>query len=311
MRELGLKLLGSVPMQMFVVGISFVAVSLHLSGFAVLGSLVLHVLIAFITLRKGPYAGASLLALPLLGVVLLLASGWPWFPIILQAVSLFAIYVLAWMLHHGRSWHDVLMVLLVVGLVAIVVVYEVNPELRVFWQSTLTGIMKQSPGADAVSAEVQTNIVVLSQYLTGFVVMFELLQLLIMLMMARLWQSNLFMPGAFSSEFRAIRLNSWFMLVLLMPLVLSYMQSSLDVAINFSFLSTDIWMVLLLPLIIAGLSLVHTYVRYRSVGSRGLTLFYVLLCFLLPYSLFVLCAFATLDTLLDFRKRYQWSMDKK
>ncbi|PAV27279.1 hypothetical protein CF392_02185 [Tamilnaduibacter salinus] len=114
------------------------------------------------------------------------------------------------------------------------------------------------------------------------------------LMLARSWQAGLFNPGGFQKEFHAFRLSRPVaglcgLAVLggpflgLAPLMVSWAGA--------------------LPLIMAGLGLIHGIVSRRQLGVHWLVLFYVLLVLLSPSLMLLLLVIAFVDSWLDFRRR--------
>ena len=308
MRELGLKLLRHVALQQTIVVAFFFIVTLQLLGISMLASVLLNVVVAFVTLRKGVYAGAYLLALPAAGTFLLYLSGGLHLQFLVSGVSLFVIYGLASVLHVRRSWEDVLKALSIVGISLIIIAYMVNPLLRQQWLDMMNSLIMLMPKDQPLPAELSGQIEVLSQYVVGGQVMFGLLEVSLLLMVARQWQSRLFMSGGFASEFCKLRLGRWFSGVLLLPLLLTLGEYTSFLPSEWTFISTDFWVVLLVPLLLAGFALMHAYVGYRQWGRKGVVLGYGLFFLLLPsgISLYTLCAFTMLDSVMDFRQRHNW-----
>jgi len=116
------------------------------------------------------------------------------------------------------------------------------------------------------------------------------------LALARSWQAKLYNPGGFRSEFHRLRLRGPVALGLLaLMLVLVEMNLAGSLAI----------MVLGLPLLVAGIALVHGVIAGRGLGVQWLVGFYVAL-FLLGGSLvMVLVLIAFIDSWVDFRKRFR------
>lgn len=114
------------------------------------------------------------------------------------------------------------------------------------------------------------------------------------LLLARYWQAALYNPGGFGAEFRKLRFP---------PAV-----SSLLLLIALALVSLDTqlgsWsMVLMVPLMFAGLALVHARVHHKGQGSGWLLGFYVAWVLLDPVKLIVVGA-AVADSWIDFRKRW-------
>ncbi|MEM8593235.1 MAG: hypothetical protein AAGF06_00250 [Pseudomonadota bacterium] len=113
--------------------------------------------------------------------------------------------------------------------------------------------------------------------------------------LARWWQSELYNPGGFGAEFKAIRMHPGLTLVLLICVV------------GALYVKQTAWLGLLcLPLLIVGLALVHSYVAHRQLESHWLVMFYVLMILGGGIKL-CLVMLAAIDSQLDFRKRWSHS----
>ncbi|GEN25496.1 hypothetical protein HCU01_34450 [Halomonas cupida] len=111
------------------------------------------------------------------------------------------------------------------------------------------------------------------------------------LILARAWQAGLYNPGGFREEFHALRLNSRELLVLVALLAVGYITAHGEVA----YLAG-------LPILMAGIGLIHGVVGRKGMNGVWLVAFYVMLIILQPMILIVLVV-AMLDTLLDIRRR--------
>jgi hypothetical protein len=113
------------------------------------------------------------------------------------------------------------------------------------------------------------------------------------LLLARNWQSKLFNPGGFSSEFQSLVLPIWYVLVV--GLVLAVGTSSAE---QVSWIS-----IVLVPLFFVGVSVIHAVVAIKQLSSQWLMAFYISLLFFLPYMYALLIFIALLDMLFNIRKR--------
>ncbi len=307
MRELGLKLLESRSLQVLVVVIAFIVSMLHLVLISQFAVLILYLVIVLVTLRKGRQAGAELLVLPMLGLAMFAVLGQEWLFLSMFAAYLGIFYVASVILHERESWHDVLIFLMVIGLGIIVVAYQVNPDLRDFWMTFLHKIV--APVVPSLpEKDLSVFLTMLSSYMTGAAVFMELLQVVLVLIVARVWQAAMYMPGKFREEFQNIRLKRWISTVIVIPLLLSLEQFSGVVPDSLALIANDVFVVMMLPLFIAGISLMHAYVHHRGWGSKGVWAGYILLFFLRLSFVTILCIWAILDSVFDFRTRYQWRL---
>ncbi|MEL0167805.1 MAG: hypothetical protein VW877_06700 [Pseudomonadaceae bacterium] len=118
---------------------------------------------------------------------------------------------------------------------------------------------------------------------------------LVCLILARAWQARLFNPGGFRSEFHRLRLAPWMSIALV---VLAFVAPQVDSLAMLAPIAT-------VPLLFAGLALVHGVVGIKRLGIGPLVVLYVLLIFVwqLLYPLIMFLAF--IDSLFDFRSRLQ------
>lgn len=123
---------------------------------------------------------------------------------------------------------------------------------------------------------------------TGLVVM---LASVACLAMARSWQAGLYNPGGFREEFHALRLSPRELAVVVALVVAGAVLGI-----------PSIGMVLWVPLLVAGVSLVHGVIGLKGMNGLWLIAFYVLLITTWPMILIVLLL-AFIDSLADFRKR--------
>ena len=114
------------------------------------------------------------------------------------------------------------------------------------------------------------------------------------LLLARWWQSLLYNPGGFSTEFHALRFDRLSASLLFAALMGCYLLGQEYVT----------WGNLLgLPLLLSGIALVHHTVAYAQLGTRWIVVFYMGLVLLLGPLSSVLIGLGFLDSVMDFRSR--------
>ena len=111
------------------------------------------------------------------------------------------------------------------------------------------------------------------------------------LLLARSWQSTLFNPGEFSKEFQSFRLPIWYVLVALVVLFIGVSNADLAWGIP----------IVLIPLVIMGISVVHSVVAIKQLSSQWLVTFYISLVIFRPYMYALLILVALLDVLFNIR----------
>lgn len=113
------------------------------------------------------------------------------------------------------------------------------------------------------------------------------------LLLARSLQAGLYNPGGFREEFHQLRLTPGVTFALMLGMLLGqWLEQALIVA-----------PLLLLPLILAGVGLVHGLAGRKPDNRTSLVLFYVVLVLFAGPAIMLLVAAATMDSFIDFRKR--------
>lgn len=111
------------------------------------------------------------------------------------------------------------------------------------------------------------------------------------LALARSWQSGLYNPGGFREEFHGLRLSP-------RELALLVVLGVIGILLGIPALAMLSWV----PLLVAGVALVHGFIGLKGMNGLWLVAFYVLLITTWPMILIVLLL-AFIDTLADFRVR--------
>jgi hypothetical protein len=112
-------------------------------------------------------------------------------------------------------------------------------------------------------------------------------------LLGRYWQSELYKPGAFGEEFRALKLPSVWVVTLVVVTVVGAMSSGEWAA----------WSALAgIPVTVCGFALLHCIARDRKLGGGFLTVSYVLWAFVDVLKVGVLVA-VLLDAFFDLGRR--------
>ena len=119
------------------------------------------------------------------------------------------------------------------------------------------------------------------------------LMALLALMIARYWQAGLYNPGGFRQEFHQLRLPPLASIGLLALVILAPQWPSLAIMSP----------VASVPLLIAGLALLHGVVGARNLGKGWLIGTYVLFVLFLRFAYPLIMFLAFVDSLFDFRSR--------
>ena len=243
--------------------------------------------VALVALRHGKSEAMIVLAWALLP-----ALGWAILGEMIPLLLLLGIAVLALVLRSTGSWETTLLASIGVGFGAQLGL-SVQPEFLAAMEAQITQLMEQL----ATSPELQGQVIVaapeqLQQWLLmvfGTMVVFFSIALL---MLARSWQADLYNPGGFREEFHQLRLGWKASAVLFLLFMLAdYGPPVLQ----------QLALFFLLPLLVAGVALVHGLVGRRKLPTAVLVIFYSALISPVMFQLLALAALA--DSWYDFRSR--------
>jgi hypothetical protein len=242
--------------------------------------------VGLVTLRRGPGDGTGLLAWSLLP-----AGAWGLIGDPTPALVILGTYVLAVILRRTVSWGHTLAVLIPVGVLAGIaleqMLQEVLGQLVEVVQELLVQSQETVPGAE-LGADWWY------QLFAGGLSAAHAAMMLASLVLARWWQSVLYNPGGFREEFHRLRLSPTLALLIMAVLALGP---------QFGLVMVHWLPLLVLPLVFAGLALVHGSVAKRKVGAAWLIMFYMAVVVLGPYLITMLVLLAVIDSLVDIRRR--------
>jgi hypothetical protein len=250
--------------------------------------------VALVSLCKGAKQGTLLFLWVSLALVLLQQSGSE--NPLLTAVSIVSlgIMVLAAEVHRVMaSWQWTLLAIVVVAVAsaqgfAILMGSSVT-SLVATAQDLLNAVKSQ--GQDA-----QTSIVLSESMLLGLVATILAIGSIMSLMLARWWQAGVQNPGGFQKEFHGFSIDAKIAVILIVILVAGQFFSQ----------SAQIWVdIAALPLIIAGIALVHFAVKLFGQGRQWLALLYVGMIMVGKPVTLLLVVLGLTDSLIDLRSRLE------
>ncbi|NBA95170.1 hypothetical protein [Pseudomonas sp. R5(2019)] len=204
---------------------------------------------------------------------------------------------LAAVLRASESWVRVLLVSIALGLVYAVVLGAVFREpieamaqaLEKLLPQMLDGIYQQ------LSVEERARLgALIAPVLTGLIAALLQAVSLLALMLGRYWQAVLYNPGGFGREFRAVRIPRGPALLLLVCML---------VGPNFGPQLAMLTPLCSIPLVFAGLALMHGLVAQGRLGKFWLVGLYVTLLLFMQLIYPLLVVLAIVDSLIDFRGR--------
>ncbi len=269
------------------------------------------IMTAFVTLRKGIFEGAlitcvavapyviSYVAVPAPSHTLLPAS-------VLLAVLLTSsvlVWAFALFLRRFTSWSITIELAGLIGIVLVMAVHLVQPDVQDWWASHIGDYLKQVSAAGehagrvkAVPQQVQAQVVERTkQYATGLMAVSILFNALLQLVLARWWQAKLYNPGGLRRELYQIRLSYVSVVIFLMGAVGSYVGN---------LFALDILPVLYAMFAMAGLSLAHYLASLTKLSWLVLSIVYGVMIVMFPEGVELIAIIGLFDTLLDFRARF-------
>ena len=248
------------------IALGFIILPVLFSPLLQLSSVVVSVIVAFVTLSKGAKQGVALLAWLILPMVAMLYLHRISFEYLLF-VRCVAVWALASLLRGFSSWRLLLEASLAIGVIIVLVVHWVYPDIAQFWSAKFQ-IMINEVNPSVNTNELKLFFDMIAPYWTGLYLYTLLILAFLELMLARCWQSMLFRPGAFSTELINIRSSYFFMLALLLLFVLGEVFK-IRVAL-------DSLPIFFFPFVVIGLSVFHGYLVKRF--KDNIPMYYV--CYL-------------------------------
>ena len=243
-------------------------------------------------------------ATPVFIVALLPAGFWALAGDIGPLLTLCGALGLALLLRLRSSWADLLSVLPFAMAALCLLVLVVAPDYVQGLQAMASAFVEQFQQQLVESGSTDTELLTRLQnmptpgasQLMGMMALMQSTTVLVSLLLARWWQAMLFNPGGFRQEFHSLRLGRIQVLVL----VACFVGLVGNEAHAF-------WAwVFVVPIIVAGIALVHGLVGIAGAASRWLIMFYAALLLFRP-AFGLLVALAVMDCALDFRRRLQQS----
>jgi hypothetical protein len=206
--------------------------------------------------------------------------------------------ILAAALRVSQSWSVALLATpFVIGTWCMLIVLlapEYVETIRLIFEQVLQGFKARvmSSASDAEREVLDRINAPSGMQIMGMLAILQALTTIFSLLVGRWWQALLYNPGGFQQEFHALKLDRLHGLVLVGGFIVVASQDSY---------STWSWM-FIVPLLVAGMALVHGLVAKSKLPVRWLVLFYMALFVFRPL-VALLAAVAVADSALDFRSR--------
>ncbi|QEA40870.1 hypothetical protein FGL86_08260 [Pistricoccus aurantiacus] len=242
---------------------------------------------ALVTLRQGLSSGLIVI------VAAAVPAGWWWVQgDVIPLSSVLLVTLMAVVLRARLSWGETLVVGALAGAVLIqlgvfIPPGGVGPLLDQLRQSSpeidrmLDEFVRQGGSVEQLASLMVSGV-------TGLIV---LLVSVACLALARSWQAGLYNPGGFRQEFHALRLKPRELGLLIVLGVIGSLVSLPALA-----------MLSWVPLLVAGIALIHGFIGLKGMNGLWLVAFYALLITTWPMILIVLLL-AVIDTFVNIRER--------
>ena len=256
-------------------------IAVMLLGLIPLVNLLNPVVVGLVALRKGLQDVGIIFALAVLPV-----GAWAVAGDVVPLIMLIGITGLALLLRETESWELTLLAAIAVG-IAVEAYFRLQPAVIDALMAQLEQYVQagnpQNLQLDAVRSVMLSGIGAVHMFLA-----------VLLLMTARWMQALLFNPGGFRMEFHGLRIERHVALGLIAIVLLSGSGTIVP----------ESWaLYFLMPLVFAGIALIHAVVSMRRLPVMLLVTFYIVL--LLPAAVQLVVLLALLDSWFDIRSRLQ------
>lgn len=239
-------------------------------------------ILALVILRKGYQAGANVFMWSLLPAIVWWSGGDP-----TPALTLIGVAGLASVLRYSANWAYVLVASIIAAAASMpILVSHLQDVMAAFAEAGISLQSQQDLPENIDKALIQS----LMEGLLGAVHMAILLACVVL---ARWWQAALYNPSGFQSEFHQLRLPLW--LTGSLAFAVFGVSNMIDM--------TQWLFVLSIPLLFAGLALVHGLVEQLKLGRILLIATYLGFVMLGELVFTLLAVLATLDSVFNLRQR--------
>ncbi len=259
------------------------------------------IIVALVALQKGIKSSLLVLAFVLLpALAFLVTKRFDYFYrfdfLLVQCVL---IWLFALVLRYSNAWHWVLDAAAALGVIAVAVVHLVEPQIKQTWVRLITDYLKSNDLTSAfhMTPDSTTRVVGhLSAVATGGFAFYMLLGAIILLILARWWQSAIYAPGRLQQEFHHICIDRVMAVILIAATIGLYWRPDWLV---------DMYPLLLLPFMMGGLSVLHRLVANRKELRILLVAVYVALLLLTFFMVILLALIGFIDSWYDCHRQHK------
>ena len=265
----------------------------HASAVAALGNalpLITPVTIGLVALRKGFSEGGLICLWGLLPVFLTyFYSDSSQFFVLLTACTFLNVLLVCGILRYRGDWEMTLVSLVIISIIlmgSLLLIFQQDFEVLV--QRLIEVFEEASRQTNIESLKIKKSSIAV--FTTWTIILNTFLGVVI----ARWWQSIIFNPGGFKTEFQGIRLNRRLLIFIFSILVLS--SAIFNQYSNWAYLS-------IFPLVVGGLSLFHWLVNEKNLGKVPIIFTYVFMVLFTPFVILILALLGTVDCFYNVRQR--------
>ena len=261
--------------------------------------------VVLVTLVNGPRSGLITTAMSLVGAAIFafLIFSAPEVAVIFVLIAWLPAWLIATILRQTVSLAFSLQILTLMGLLAVVMLYVLYPNIGELWREPLDIMVKQlaEQSTDFTLAELKQTEDWIIEFLPGLFASSIMFGTMLSLFLGRWWQAVLYNPGGFGKEFRSLNLGK--------VSALCAMALMLIAAIVDSVFAVAMVTVVFVLYGIQSLSLLHAAIEIRKVNAAWLFLIYLIM-FFVPHVLLLLMLASFADPWLDIRQRISLVSDK-
>jgi len=283
------------PMQATIAAVLFSALSVFLAPFGIL----VGAIIALVTLRIDVTEGFKTLAWSVVShsALTLMISG-SYFPAIISVIEyMLPVWLMAVILRQTNSLAIALQFAMILVGLGVVLFYLTVPSPAEWWLALFNQYVAPMLETSQISYDKEL-IPNLAEMVTMLMAVFMIILWFSILVVARWWQSELYNPGQFKSDFYQLslpRTTAYMAIVLAVIGLVSGAQPGLVY---------DLSGIIIAGLMFQGIAIAHQTVAIKQLSSAWLVGLYVLL-FLFPQAMLILATIGLVDTWVDFRNRWE------
>ncbi|MFP4079837.1 MAG: DUF2232 domain-containing protein [Ectothiorhodospira sp.] len=254
--------------------------------------------IALVTLRLGGLQGLTVATLSAVVIALMawVAGLGPAVGLVTALVQWLPAVALAQVLRSTVSWSAVLLTAVLMGCGAVILLQVLVPGIDRLWlavlEQTAGPLFEPSGQGGAAREEAFQQAATL---MSGMVAAVSVLALILGLLLARYWQSQLYNPGGFRREFQALRVGPGLAAAVTGLLLLAWWTGAT--------LWFELALVCLMAFFMHGVALLHGLNARLGLHRLWLVALYVLMALALPQMMVMLATLGIVDSVLDLRGR--------